>query len=59
MQVGSSTQSNTQQADLQRAQKEQEMQVQREQAQEALEAQKRAEEAAKLTGVGQHLDITS
>ena len=59
MQVGSSTQSNTQQADLQKSQKDQEMQVQREQSKQILDDQNKMQEAAKITGVGQHLDITS
>lgn len=59
MQVNNTSHTNVQQDDAAKAQKQQEMQAQREQAKQALEDQRRIEEAAKITGVGQHLDITS
>ena len=59
MQVNSANHSSIQQEDANKAQREQERQVQREQAQQALEDQRKVAEAAKITGVGQHLDITS
>lgn len=60
MQVNSTNNSSVrQEEDAAKAQREQERQVQRDQAQQALEDQKRIQEAAKITGVGQHLDITS
>lgn len=59
MQVNNSNHSNVKHDDAAKAQKQQEMQVQREQSKQALEDQRRIEEAAKITGIGQHLDITS
>ena len=58
MQISSSTSSNTPQADLQKAQKTQETEVQRDQAQQTREDQNRVQEAAKITGIGQNLNIT-
>jgi len=59
MQVNNANHSSVQQDDAAKAQKQQDMQVQREQAKQALDDQRRVQEAAKITGVGQHLDITS
>ena len=56
MKVNSSNYSSN---DAQKAQHQQEMQAQRDQAKELQANQQKVEEAAKLTGVGQHLDITS
>ena len=59
MQVNNANHSTVKQEEANKAQQEQDRAVQREQAQQALEDQRRIEEAAKITGVGQHLDITS
>ena len=59
MQVNNANHSSVQQEDANKAQREQDRQVQRDQAQQIAEDQRRIDEAAKITGVGQHLDITS